>query len=76
VYFERDSEVGGYTVTCPALNNLTTEGDTLAEARRMIKDAIVGYVEWLIEDGEPIPKDKSTRAGSRQEKIRLAFSAV
>ena len=33
VYFERDTEVGGYTVTCPALNGLTTQGETLAEAR-------------------------------------------
>lgn len=52
-------EDGGYVVTCPALPGLVTEGDTLDEARAMAADAIRGYLEVLIEDGEPIPTDKS-----------------
>lgn len=39
VVFEPGEE-GGYVVTCPALPGLTTEGDTLEEAREMAKDAI------------------------------------
>lgn len=50
-------ETGGYVVTCPALPGLVTEGDTLEEARAMAADAIRGYVESLIEDGEPVPTD-------------------
>jgi predicted RNase H-like HicB family nuclease len=50
-------ETGGYVVTCPALPGLVTEGDTLQEARDMAADAIRGYLEVLIEDGEPIPAD-------------------
>jgi antitoxin HicB len=50
-------ETGGYVVTCPALPGLVTEGDTLEEAREMAADAIRGYLEVLIEDGEPIPAD-------------------
>lgn len=50
-------ESGGYVVTCPALPGLVTEGDTLEEAREMAADAIRGYLEVLIEDGEPIPAD-------------------
>ncbi len=50
-------ETGGYVVTCPALPGLVTEGDTLEEAREMAADAIRGYVESLLEDGEPIPTD-------------------
>ena len=50
---------GGYTVTCPALPGLVTEGDTLEEAREMAADAIRGYLESLQMDGEPIPTDNS-----------------
>ena len=50
-------ETGGYVVTCPALPGLVAEGDTLEEARAMATDAIRGYVESLIEDGEPAPAD-------------------
>jgi len=50
---------GGYVVTCPALPGLVTEGDTLEEARSMGADAIRGYLESLLKDGEPIPTDQS-----------------
>jgi antitoxin HicB len=46
---------GGFTVTVPALPGLVTEGDTLDEARAMVKDAIRGYLESLIKNGEEIP---------------------
>jgi len=55
VFFEPAAE-GGYAVTCPALPGLVTEGDTLAEARRMARDAIRAYLESLRKDGEPIPQ--------------------
>jgi predicted RNase H-like HicB family nuclease len=35
-----DLAVGGYTVEVPALPGCLTEGDTLAEAKRMARDAI------------------------------------
>jgi antitoxin HicB len=57
---------GGYVVTCPALPGLVTEGDTLAEARRMARDAIQAYIESLRKDGEPIPNDpRLTARGGR-----------
>ena len=52
-------ESGGYVVTCPALPGLVTEGDTLEEAREMAEDEILGYLESLRKDGEPIPADHS-----------------
>ena len=36
------------------LPGLVTEGDTLEEARAMVKDAIRGYLESLIKHGEEI----------------------
>ena len=49
------AEEGGFIVTVPALPGLVTEGDTLEEAREMVKDAIRGYLESLLKHGEEIP---------------------
>ena len=54
VFLEPAAE-GGYVVTCPDLPGLVTEGDSLAEARTMARDAICAYLESLRKDGEPIP---------------------
>ena len=43
---------GGYIVSVPALPGLVTEGDTIEEARAMVKDAIRGYIESLVKHGE------------------------
>lgn len=48
---------GGFTATVPALPGCVSEGDTRSEALAMIKDAVAGYIECLVEDGQPIPKD-------------------
>lgn len=50
---------GGFTVTVPALPGLVTEGDTIEEARAMVKDAIRGYLESLLKHGEEIPIEPS-----------------
>ena len=49
------AEEGGYVVTVPALNGLTTEGDTFEEAHAMAADAIRCYLESLQKHGEEIP---------------------
>jgi antitoxin HicB len=56
VVFE-PAEEGGYVITVPALPGLVTEGDTLEEARAMVKDAIRGYLETLMKHGEEIPRE-------------------
>lgn len=48
------AEEGGFVATCPALPGLVTEGDTLDEARDMVRDAIRGYLESLRKDGPQI----------------------
>ena len=74
VLFEPAAE-GGYVVTCPALPGLVTEGDTLAEARRMARDAIRAYLESLRKDGEPIPSDPKFVSDPVKEKISVAIPA-
>ncbi|MBC8277913.1 MAG: type II toxin-antitoxin system HicB family antitoxin [FCB group bacterium] len=49
------ADEGGYVVHVPVLDGLTTEGDTLEEARAMAEDAIKAYVETCKELGYPIP---------------------
>lgn len=56
VLFE-PAEEGGYVATCPALPGLVTEGDSLDQAREMVRDAIRGYLESLRTDGLPAPDD-------------------
>ena len=57
VLFE-PAEEGGYVAFCPALLGLVTEIDTFEETREPVKEAIAGYLESLLKEGEPIPVDK------------------
>ena len=46
---------GGFTVTSPALPELVTEGDTLAEAFANARDALAAVVELYADEGRPLP---------------------
>ena len=48
IVFEPSDE-GGYTVYVPALPGCVSEGDTLEEARRNIREAIELYLEPVAE---------------------------
>ena len=69
VVFEPALE-GGYVVSVPALPGLVTEGDTLEEARAMVKDAIRGYIESLVKHGEEIPIESGT---ANVERVEVTF---
>ncbi len=56
----RPEPEGGFTALVPALPGCVTYGRTLAEARKMAKDAASGYIESLRKHGEPIPTDDET----------------
>lgn len=47
---------GGYTVTCPLLPELITEGDTVQEAMQNANDALTAIVEGLTNLGKPLPQ--------------------
>ena len=63
VVFRSEPE-GGYTAIVPALPGCVTHGRTLAEAKKMARDAIAGYVESLRKHKEPIPTDSETLVAS------------
>ncbi len=52
--FEPQPE-GGFTVTCPVLPELVTEGDTVAEALTNVTDAVAALVEAYEDLGRPLP---------------------
>lgn len=74
VVFEPAKE-GGYTVTCPALPGLVSEGDTLDEARSMAADAIRLYLESLRDDGLPLPPSEANPREVLRERITVTFDA-
>ncbi len=51
------AEEGGYLARVPALDDLTTEGETLEEVKDMVQDAIKGYLQTLQDNNLPIPLD-------------------
>ncbi len=48
---------GGYSVLIPAIPEVCTFGETLAEARHMAEDAIRCFLESALRTGDPIPED-------------------
>jgi antitoxin HicB len=60
----RPEPEGGFTAMVPALPGCVTYGRSLAEAKKMAKDAISGYIESLRKHGEPIPSDDETLVAS------------
>jgi predicted RNase H-like HicB family nuclease/DNA-binding transcriptional MerR regulator len=56
-----DLEVGGFTVEVPELPGCATQGDTVADARRMTRDAIQ---LWLDTSAEPLVGSLPKRRGA------------
>lgn len=56
VVLEPQSE-GGFTVSVPALPEVVTEGETEAEALKMVEEAIRAVLEYRRDHGIPIPRD-------------------
>ena len=48
---------GGFTATVPSLPGCVTYGENLKEAKKMVRDAIEGYIASLKKHNEPIPSD-------------------
>jgi predicted RNase H-like HicB family nuclease len=55
---------GGYTVIVPTLPGCITYGKTLAESRKMARDAIKVYLKSLKKHGEPIMDDSEVLEGT------------
>jgi len=56
VFFEQAAE-GGYVASVPALPGCHTQGETLEETERNVKEAIALYLESLADHGEALPEE-------------------
>jgi len=65
VFYEAAPE-GGFVALVPTLPGCHSQGDTLEEAERNIKEAIELYVESLIANNEQIPQEIKTYSGTVQ----------
>lgn len=68
----RPEPEGGFTVIVPALPGCVTYGKNLAEAKRMAKDAIKGYIVSLKKHRETIPSDEDNYIASIEVKTNIA----
>ena len=62
----RKEPEGTYTAIVPSLPGCITWGDSIEHAMEMAKEAIIGYIEVLEEEGEPVPNDNETLEYSLQ----------
>lgn len=53
------AEEGGFVVTVPSLPGCITEGDSLEEAVKMAKDAILAYLKSMKRNKENLPQNTS-----------------
>ena len=53
--FEQNSDDGSYTITFPDLPGCISEGKTLGNAIGMAQSALTQWIEYLLEEKEPIP---------------------
>ena len=56
----RKEPEGTYTAIVPALPGCITWGENIEQVLEMTKEAIIGYIEVLQEEGEPVPDDNET----------------
>jgi predicted RNase H-like HicB family nuclease len=50
----------GYVAHVPALRGCVSQGKTRAEALKSVREAMEAYIEALIEDGLPVPKEEAS----------------
>ena len=60
VVIEQD-ETGKFLAVCPALQGCYTEGETVAQALALIKDAMRLHIEDRLENDEPIYHEVKTQ---------------
>lgn len=63
---------GGYTVTCPVLPELITEGDSPQEALENVSDALSALLEAYEYLGKPVPSALKQAAAN----VPLRFETV
>ena len=48
----------GFVAVCPALPGCVSQGKTRTSVLKNIREAMEGYIEALLEDGLPVPREQ------------------
>lgn len=75
VFFEPLGE-GGDNVVVPAIPEICTFGETLAEAKAMAEDALRCYLESAMQLGEEIPADVVIDREPVKERLAITLKAA
>ena len=59
------ADEGGYTVTFRDIPEAITQGNDLAEAEAMARDALVSAMDFYFENGRPVPAPSKAIKGER-----------
>jgi predicted RNase H-like HicB family nuclease len=76
--YYHDPDSGWYTASVLDFPGVLSQGKTLDKARRMLRDALREMTEWLLEDGQGLPRPDPTAsdpASTVIEPIELVISA-
>lgn len=71
VFYEAAAE-GGYVAFVPALPGCHTQGETLEETEKNIREAIEAYLESLAAHGDSIPRENKSFQGKIEVPVSLA----
>ncbi|KKR85914.1 MAG: hypothetical protein UU32_C0027G0005 [Candidatus Woesebacteria bacterium GW2011_GWB1_41_10] len=64
IEYEADKETGQVIATIPELNNISSFGDSFAEAESNVREAALGYIEVLVKENREIPKSAFRTEGT------------
>jgi len=56
IEYEIDKKTGQVSATIPELNNVSSFGDSFAEAEANVKEAATGYLEVILKNHQNIPE--------------------
>lgn len=75
VIIEKERDDPGYHAWCPALPGCVTCGESLDETRENMKEAMAGYLECLLSQGQEIPADVETVVASVTVALEVEIAA-
>lgn len=76
IAIEAGNETQAYGVLFPDLQGCISAGDTLDEAISNAHEALEGYMEFLFEEGDPLPKPVSIEEHRRNPEYQDCIWAV
>ena len=71
IVIEKEAEDEGYTAYSPTLPGCFSNGKTIEEAKRNIREALQQHIAVLLAHGQPIPQNEHDAGFSVEDYLRL-----